>query len=115
MRNEDVIKEVDKRFEDYKIFIAQQFENNKEFTNLRITSLSGVMRDKFDQAYSQREEIIAHQEVTNSRVTILEKETRLLRWIARNPVIAAILTILLITGLVVAVHKLGIETLLKML
>ncbi|MBW1614433.1 MAG: hypothetical protein JRJ57_10785 [Deltaproteobacteria bacterium] len=114
MRNEDILKVVDKRFNDYKTFFEEKFNDQKEFINLRITGMSGIMRDKFEQAQGQRDEIIRHQKVTNSRVTNLEKETRFVRWVAKNVVLTLLLTILLIIGIVVVVDKIGIETVLKL-
>lgn len=114
MKNEDVLKEVDRRFDDYKEFMAGKFEDQNRFVDLRITGLSGIMRDNFDQAQGQREEIIEHQKITNSRVTKLETETKIVRWITKNAIVALIVTVLLSVGILVLVEKMGIETILKL-
>ena len=111
--DDDVLKNIDQRLCDYKEFITDKFNDQREFVDGRVTGLSGVMRDKFDEAKEQRAEIIEHQKTTNNRVTKLENQTRLIRWAVRKPAIALLLFILLLTGLVIIIDKIGIDAFLR--
>ena len=110
---DDALRDIDKRLCDYKEFLTDKFKDQREFVDCRITALSGIMRDKFDEAKEQRAEIIAHQKVTNNRVTKLENQTRFIRWACRKPAIALLLFVLLLTGLVIIIDKIGIDAFLS--
>ena len=75
MRNEDILKEVDRRFNDV-----------KEIISAKLTGISAKMDSNFDMASLERKEIIKHQGRTNDRVFKLEaknekieKDARLIR------------------------------------
>lgn len=104
MRNEDLLTELDRRLKD-----------QKDFLDARLTGLSGVMRAKFDEAHEQRHEIIEHQKETNSRVTHLECETRLLRWMVRKPHLAIPLLSIIALGIIFAINYFGLEILFKII
>jgi hypothetical protein len=61
MKNEDILLEVDRRFNDQKEFMQAQF-----------THISGVVQAGFDMAALHRQQIIARQDITNGRVNKLE-------------------------------------------
>jgi hypothetical protein len=103
MRNEELLEELDRRLKD-----------QKEFINGRITGLSAVMREKFDDAKEQRGLIIEHQKVTNSRVSKLECQTRFIRWAHRNPGFAVLLTVFILLGVVFFASYFGVEALFKL-
>lgn len=63
----------------------------------------------------QHKEIIKRQDITNGRVTKLEKETAPFRWCSRNPKAAVIFGILLITGVVALGIILGIDNIIKII
>ena len=60
-------------------------------------------------------DIARRQDITNGRVSCLENETDLIRWAARNPKSAILITIILTAGVVALVLWLGLETTIKLI
>lgn len=52
---------------------------------------------------------------TNGRVTALENETRVGRWCARNPLIAAVIIVILAAGMMYLGSLIGYETLIGLI
>jgi hypothetical protein len=59
----------------------------------------------------QHHQITLRQDITNGRVTSLEKETAVFRWCARNPKLAVVLGLLVIIGIITLGVVVGIENL----
>ena len=80
MKNEEIFKEVDRRFSD-----------QKELIDAKFTHLSAIIQTGFDMASTERTTIIEHQRETNGRVTKLEGSTKLAYWIQKNKKLIIIL------------------------
>lgn len=63
----------------------------------------------------QHHEIIDHQEDTNGRVASLETETRIFRWMTKNPKASGVIIILLLAGVIALGVFLGIDNLIKII
>lgn len=97
MRNEDILNEVDRRFQD-----------QRELLDAKFTHLSAVIQDGFYAASQQRTEIIEHQKTTNGRVTKLESEKQIcerFRDVFKYKMIGAILIAIIVT---VVIREFGI-------
>jgi len=91
MRNEDTLKEVDRRFQD-----------QREFFNAKFTHLSAVIQNGFESAEKERAEIIKCQQITNSRVNCLEDVTRPFNKKNRKYSIIGLVACMMIIGLTMA-------------
>jgi len=60
-------------------------------------------------------EIKDKQDITNGRVARLERETTVFRWVHKNPYTAAVISIILLCGIISVVMWVGIENVLKII
>ena len=96
MKNEDLLTEFDRRLNDQKLWIKDNF-----------THVSAVIQDGFEQAREQRKEIITHQKETNGRVNCLEKNLGFVRWCGKNPKLAVPLLVIIGVGIYFGLQYFG--------
>ena len=100
MRNEDILAEVDRRFQD-----------QRELIDAKFTHLSAIIQSGFDLAHIQRGGIIERQDIANHRVTKLEKKTQFIYWLNENKKLATIGLIVIIFIIDFATDNIGIKEL----
>lgn len=105
-----------------KIEIVEAIKNSHQaiyqsFHDLFDNSVRGFSEQlgMFEEANKeQHKEIMRRLNITNGKVTILEKETGFFRWCARNPKLAAILCIILLSGIITLGVVFGMDKLIGM-
>lgn len=104
MRNEEILTEVDRRFADQKQLIEAKF-----------THLSAIIQNGFEAGEHERKEIIKRQDLTNGRVSRLERNLGFLRWVGENPRLAIPLLVFFFLGIYYTLQYVGFNFLINLL
>jgi len=108
------------RIEELKQYIDQRFKDLDEKNAIQKSALSGKIEAGFDLISLKQQEIINHLERTNgnvekNQVSIykLSRQTRFIRWFARNPALGIPLVLIIAFGIYFIITYLGFEFLFK--
>jgi len=78
------------------------------------TAINAETKASADMLNLKIDGVIARQDISNNRVSKLEKQTGFVRWVYSNPKLAIPLFLILFVGVVFLIEKFGIEFLLKL-
>jgi hypothetical protein len=87
------------------------FQSFNKLVENTVKAFSDQMGQFEERNRDQHKEIIKRQDHTNGNVSVLQKETAIFRWCLRNPKLAAILLLLLVSGAITLGVILGIDNL----
>lgn len=85
------------------------------YQKLYFEGMAKHINAQFDNVHDKLDEIIEHQKETNGRVTKLEKDTVVFRWIHRHPVPTVIILAILTAGIIALGYLFGYEYLIKLI